>query len=241
MWGKEAPLDLILRHKGLRKMLAMVGRPGNPSRGHPREEWGSGLGQGGGRRNGKGRRYRSEHRCPDFRKQGELGFWLRRLGCTIPWKSRPGRDVAMGRGAEFEVPKGPRWGHGAICVEPGWARDITPKRVGVGSYSQEKGKCTEGGVVAVPSAHGGFRNQNRRHCLCRGAVRQPHPLWGQSQGAPKQGPAVLVGGICSGGGTTGGVREQRRTPGSQPSLIARRKTAGVGWALLLLTGTVSPL
>lgn len=75
---------------------------------------------------------RSEHRCPDFRKQGELGFWLRQLGWTIPWKSRPGTDVATGRGAEFEVPKGPRWGPGAICVEPGWARDITPKGVGVG-------------------------------------------------------------------------------------------------------------
>lgn len=86
---------------------------------------------------------RSEHRCPDFRKQGELGSWLWQLGCTIPWKSRPGRDVAMGRGAEFEVPKGPRWGPGAICVEPGWAREITPKRVGL---VWELGKGSSGGV-----------------------------------------------------------------------------------------------
>lgn len=132
VWGKEAPLDLILRHKGLRKMLAMVGDQGIHQEATPGKGWGSGLGQGGGRRNGKRRRYEVRAQMPDFRKQGELGFWLWQLGCTIPWKSRPGKDVAMGRGAEFEVPKGPRWGPGAICVEPGWAREITPKRVGVG-------------------------------------------------------------------------------------------------------------
>lgn len=48
VWEKEAPLDLILRHKGLRKMLAMVGDQGihQEATPPPRRGWGSGLGQG---------------------------------------------------------------------------------------------------------------------------------------------------------------------------------------------------
>lgn len=89
----------------------------------------------------------------------------------------------------------------------------TPGLQSLMSQSQEKGECTEGGVVAVPSASGGWGSETRREgiAFAGGVVRQPKTLWGGSHGAPKLAPTVLECGVCRRavvGGTTGG-RDQR--------------------------------